>query len=435
MRPRAVIGIALLKWSKLKSQPLATFCKGMILSARIYADTTGYKCPACGGVFNKRIPHSDHEEILVPKCSGCNKYPPVFHIDADAKDVNGHKIRVKIRNDQNNERLDNISQVIFTLQTIQKEIIAGEFDISRYVSKDARESFRFKNYVVAYIKHHEDRAANGELTPKALRDKKSIIKNHLIIKFGGMDLVAITANEIRLWRKTFKDNLRSKNLAVGELRTIMRQAVKDLKIRLAPEFDPIPKAKTRKNILTMDLINQTIGEIPDKRYCDMLTLMTIYPFRPSEIRALRWQDIDFIEDKINVNGHFSDEQWIDGRKSISEGEKSTMSYDVIDRARAILSDYRASRVPLMNREIDFIFKGDNGSHVRDEALGDAWRVARNKLNHTHQLYEIRHRCLTDFGKRVKGDIMKMKRFSGHTNANTLMDRYIRDDSDMREFIQ
>lgn len=404
------------------------------MAARVYADTPGFKCP-CGGIFSKRIEHSDHKGLMVPRCNGCNEYPPVFHIDADAKDVNGNKIRVKIRNDQNNNRLENISQVIFTLQTIQKEIAEGEFDVSRYVSKAARESYRFKNYVLEYEKFHEQRLEKGEITPKALRDKKSLIKNHLLSEFGGKDLIQITAQAIRLWRRKPTKHERSRNLAIGELRTIMRQAVKDGKLKIAPEFDPIPKAKTRHDIISMDLINQTIEAIPQKLYRDMLTLMTIYPFRPSEIRALRWKDFDPAKGKIYVRGHFSDETWIRGRKSISEGDKASMKYDLIPRSLAILADYRAVMIRSLDPETDWIFKGIHGTHVQDEALSDAWRNARKLVGHTHQLYEIRHRCLTEFGKRVKGDIMKMQKFSGHTNANTLMDRYIRDDSDLSEFIQ
>lgn len=113
-----------------------------------------------------------------------------------------------------------------------------------------------------------------------------------------------------------------------------------------------------------------------------------------------------------------------------------MSYDLIPRAKAILNQYRGvDRVRSLDQETDWLFKGIHGTHVQDEALADAWRMARKIVGHSHQLYEIRHRCLTEFGKRVKGDIMKMQRFSGHTNANTLMDRYIRDDSDLSEYIQ
>lgn len=425
----------MLKWKKLNSMPLAKFCKGSIVAARIYADVTGNKCQ-CGGVFNKRVEHSDHVGLLVPRCNACNQYPTLFHIDADAKDANGNNIRVKIRNDQNNNRLENISQVIFTLQTIQKEIMEGEFDVCRYVSKDARESFRFKNYVATYEEMQERRLERGEITPKAIRDKKSLIKNHLLPHFGNKDLIQINGPAIVQFREKYTEHFRSRDLAIGELRTIMRQAKKDGKIKVVPDFDKIPKAKTRQNIISMELINETIAAVENKLYRDMLTLMTIYPFRPSEIRALRWTDYDITRNKIIVRGHFSDEVWIGGRKSISEGEKSQMSYDLIPRAKAILNQYRGTdRLRSLDPETDWIFKGIHGTHIQDEALADAWRTARKIVGHKHHLYEIRHRCLTEFGKRVKGDIMKMQKFSGHTNANTLMERYIRDDSDLSGFIQ
>lgn len=425
----------MLDWKLLNSMPLAKYCKGRLVAARIYADVTGNKCQ-CGGVFSKRVEHSDHEGLMVPKCNACNKYPPVFHIDADVKDPNGNNIRVKIRNDQNNNRLDNISQVIFTLQTIQKEIIEGEFDVSRYVSKDARESFRFKNYVIAYLDKQAKRLERGEITPKALRDKKSLINVHLVPAFGSKDLIQITRQAVTAYLDGLADRKRVHDLAIGELKTILNQAEKDGKIKHAPKFDKIPKARRRDDIIPMELVLKTIEAIPQKLYRDMFTLMTIYPLRPSEIRALRWKDFSPTgKTMLYVRGHFSDEKWIDGRKSISEGDKAVMKYDRSQRAMAILNDYRATAMRAIDPETDWIFKGIHGTHVQDEALADAWRTARKIVGHDHQLYEIRHRCLTEFGKRVGGDVMKMTAFSGHTNPTTLMERYIRDDSDLSEFIE
>lgn len=428
------VGRCMLNWKYLNSLPLAKKCKGSILSARIYADTTGNKC-SCGGAFTKRVEHSDHPGLMVPKCDGCNKYPPLFHIDADAKDANDGPLRVKIRNDQNNNRLANISQVIYTLQTIQTEITEGTFDVTRYVSKDARESFRFKNYVKEYLSKQEKRLLKGELTPKALRDKKSLISNHLEPAFGNKDLIKITRQMVALYLEELPERKRVHDLAIGELKTIMNQAEKDGKIKVAPKFDKIPKAKKRTEIISTELLLQTIEAVEIKLYKDMLTLMSIYPFRPSEIRALRWKDLDFNNNKIIVRGHFSDEVYIKGRKSISEGDKASVKYDLIERARKIFNEYRASAIRQLDTETDWVFKGINGTHVQDEALSDAWRTARKKVGHTRQMYEIRHRCLTDFGKRVKGDIIKMRSFSGHTNATTLLERYIRDESDLSEFIQ
>ena len=426
----------MLNWKYLNSLPLSKQCRGEILAARIYSDTTGFKCK-CGGKFTKRIEHSDHAGLMVPKCDSCNQYPPVFHIDVDAKDTNGSNVRVKIRNDQNNNRLTNISQVIFTLQNIQKEILAGEFELSRYASKDARESFRFKNYVAAYLEKQDRRLLKGEITPKALRDKKSLINIHLIPEFGNLDLIQIKRPRITQYIEGLPERKRVHNLALGELRTILRNAVKDGKLNTAPEFDPIPKAKKRAKVISIELIQETIEAIPQKIYRDMLTIMTIYPLRPSELRALRWKDFSPAgKTMLTVRGHFSDEVWIDGRKSISEGEKAVMEYDRSEKFLKIISDYRASAIRVMDSERDWIFKNEDGTHIQEEALSDAWRSARKiiKNHHEHQMYEIRHRCLTEFGKRVHGDIMKMQRFSGHTNANTLMERYVRDDSDLSDFI-
>ena len=426
----------MMKWKKLNSLLGADLCKGRILAARVYPDVPGFKCQ-CGGLFNKRVSHDDEPLVKVPRCNSCNKYPPLFHIDADIKDANGNPGRIKIRNDSDNNRLETISSVLHTLRKVQDEIKAGEFDVTRYVSKEARESFRFKNYIVEYLKFQDQKLLDGLITPKGLRDKKSLISKHILPFFSNDDLTKINRSAVGRFQKDkrFIGIERTRDLALGELRTILRQAVKDNMIKTAPEFDKIPKSKTRENIISLELIHETIALIPQKIYQDMFLLMSIYPLRPSELRALRWKDIDFENDVIRVNGHFSDEVWIDGRKSIKDGKQAKMKYDLIAITRDLLRGYRAERVAKIDKETDWVFKGIHGTHVQDEALSDSWREARKKLGHIHQLYEIRHRCLTEFGKRVNGNIVLMQRFSGHRNASTLLDRYVRDDSDMREFIK
>lgn len=426
----------MLSWKTLNSLPLAKYCKGLIVAARIYADVKGGKCP-CGGEFSARIPLNDNPKIIVPRCASCSKLPSLFLIDADGKDANGNKIRLKIRNDQNNSRLEEVHQVVFTLNTIQKEIMEGTFDVNRYASKEARETFRFKNYIVEYLDKYtgnsdKKKLPTKDITPKGLRDKKSLINLYLLPFFGNKDLSKINRQLIERFKESIKGKDRTRDLATGELRTILREAHKDGMILLVPTFEVIPKAKMRKEIISLTLARDTIQKIPSEIIRDMTTLLTIYPMRPCELRALRWKDIDFVNDKIWIKGHFSDEQWIKGRKSVKEGEKSELDFPIKDESRAILNKYRPQNIIPIGWQEGYVFKGRFGQQVTDSALNVSWATARKEIGHAHQLYEIRHRCLTDFANRSNGDIVKMMRVSGHTNPHTLMSRYIRDNSDLSD---
>lgn len=82
---------------------------------------------------------------------------------------------------------------------------------------------------------------------------------------------------------------------------------------------------------------------------------------------------------FTVRGHFSHETWVDGRKSISDGDKAVMKYDRSERAMAIINEYRASAVRSLDPEADWIFKSIHGTQVQDDNLAESWRVARSSI--------------------------------------------------------
>jgi integrase len=402
-------------------------CKGRILSARIYADVPGNKC-LCGGKFSKRVPYDEDEPTKVPRCDKCNKLPPLFRIDADAKDANGKSIRVWIRNtsERTPQRLDKIAKVITTIETIQREMTEGTFDIRNYDSEASKQQFVLRNYVEKmYLPGYEEKIKSGEVQAKYIDDKKSLLRLHILPYFGNLELRNITAPLINAHKKKFNTR-RIHHQARAELKCCLNQAVQDGMLTVAPPFEKIPKAETRQDIITNDLIDKTINALKSKVYQDICRIMTMYPLRPSEVRALRW--IDISETHLHVRGHFSKEVWVKGRKSIKEGKKSELRYKMEPEAWDIFKEYK-SNLSKITRIDDYVFKAVNGRHVTKYALCHAWRVAREDVGHKHQLYDIRHRCLTDHSVRHNGNIVKMMKFSGHTTPTVLLNRYIHDDSD------
>jgi hypothetical protein len=346
--------------------------------------------------------------------------------------VNGKTIRVWIRNtsERTPQRLDKVSKVLTTLETIQREMKENCFDVRHYDSAVSAQKYIFKNYVEnQYLKDYEPKVASGEVTAKFLKDKMSIIRVHLLPRFGSMALKDITNTEIKRFQREY-NTTRIQQLAQAELRCILKQAVRDDMLNKSPEFQNIPRSKKRENVMTLEIARKTIEKVKGKAYQDLLTLMTIYPLRPSEMRAIRWMDVT--ENHLYVRGHFSGNIWLKGRKSIKEGHKSELKYPLTLEAKKIFQDHKTNLLSISRGE-DFVFKGANGPFIKKEALCHAWRVARGSLgedSHEHELYEIRHRCLTEYGKRSEGNIIKMMKFSGHTNAETLLGRYIRDEEEI-----
>ncbi len=237
----------MLSWKTLNSLIHNNGCKGRILSARIYADVPGNKC-LCGGKFSKRVPYDEDEPTKVPRCDKCNKLPPLFRIDADAKDANGKSIRVWIRNtsERTPQRLDKIAKVITTIETIQREMTEGTFDIRNYDSEASKQQFVLRNYVEKmYLPGYEEKIKSGEVQAKYIDDKKSLLRLHILPYFGNLELRNITAPLINAHKKKFNTR-RIHHQARAELKCCLNQAVQDGMLTVAPPFEKIPKAETRQ---------------------------------------------------------------------------------------------------------------------------------------------------------------------------------------------
>lgn len=415
----------MLSWKTLNSLEITKFCKGRILSARVYADVKGGKC-SCGGVFTKRVSCSEKNALPVPVCSSCGEDPAFYVIDADAKDENGNKLKLRIRNTKDNERLDSRENVSYIIKIIQREIMDGTFNVRLYDSAKSKEAFKFENYAIEYLKHHERRLERGEITPKGLLDKKSLVNRQLVPYFGKLEIYRITPSHIRAFAKSYTDKFRTRDLALGELKALLNQAERDDLIKHAPKFDPIPKANKRKEIISLELARKTVETITKEIYRDMYTLLLSYPIRPSELRALSWKNIDLIKGTFTINQHFSDNTLIDGRKSVKLDKKEgSITFPISETARFIFLKYRNAKIVSLD---SFVFLSHTGKQVSGDALWEAWKVARDKLKHNFAPYECRHVAASELYKKLDGDLIRMKEVGGWTNTGTL-ELYVKDRSD------
>lgn len=404
---------------------ISKFCKGAILSARIYADVKGNKCP-CGGTFTKREPYKPKSLIILPVCSSCGEDPALYVIDASAKDENGNKTEVRIRNTKDSERLDSRENVSYIIKIIQREIQDGNFNIRHYDSEKSKEAFIFKNYVIEYFKHQENRLLREEITPKGLRDKKGLVTRELLPYFGKMEMFRINAASIRKFQDKYTDKFRTRDLALGELKALLNQAQRDDLLVSVPKFEPIPRSKQRDEIIPFELAVKTVEQITLEKYRDMYWLMLEYPIRPGELRALTWKNVDLVKNEFTIKQHFSNGVIIDGRKSIKKGKKqATLKFNLSKEARAIFLKYRNADLVSLS---SFVFLSNQGNHVSENALWESWSNARKILGHTYAPYECRHAAASALYLKTGKDMLRTKEVGGWTNTTTL-EIYARDQSD------
>lgn len=417
----------MLDWKTLNLLPIVKFCKGTIVAARVYADVKGGKCP-CGGAFSKRVPYDQRSNInlLMPTCAACGEDPLLYVIDVDAKDENGNPINFRIRNTKDSERLSSRESVSYIIKVIQREIMDGSFNVRHYDSSKSKEAFIFKNYVVEYLAHHERRLLRKEISPKGLKDKEGLIRRELLPFFGNMELFRINDSVIRKFKETYVDKLRTRDLALGELKALLNQAQRDELINVAPKFEAIPRAKKRDEIISLELAQKTVELIATQLHRDMYTLLLIYPLRPGELRALQWKHIDLTKGSFTIEQHFSNEVLIPGRKSIGIDKKQgSIDFPINAVAREIFQRQRQQKITALN---SYVFLNKFGKQVSESTLWGAWDCARKKLGHKFAPYECRHVSASELYKKLNGDLIRMKEVGGWTNTTTL-ERYVTDRSD------
>lgn len=403
------------------------------MAARIYADVAGNKC-SCGGKFTKRIPHQDAPNFIVPKCDKCDSNPPVYLLDVDTVDKNGKKGREKVRHTQNGDRIDSAFRAIFTINEIIKEIENETFDLRKYLAQEERKSFKFSSVLDDYIDHLTKQKERLDVTPKYFKDQLGLIKREIRPFFEKFDVTAIDKHLIRRFKDSYTTKFTTRNKSLASLRTILSYAKDYGLINEKPDFDPIPRSSKRKDIISLELALKTVDLMHKEMYRDMYTLMLTYPMRPCEVRALKWFNIDLSKGDygtVTVDHHFSDEQYLKGRKSIKEGECASLTWPLTEKTREIFLKYKNNKVMQLDWKNQYVFINRFGSHVSDETLRESWSNARKKAGHKFPPYVCRHRTATELYKKLGGDIVKLKKVGGWTNISTPGDTYVRPDDDMK----
>lgn len=419
-----------------KNVPINEKNIGFWMGAKIYSDVKGNVCDQCkSGQFNGKSSFSykvgqASKEIIYPVCNNCKNSPSFFRIRAKVADPSRKAKYVFIRHDKGGNRLTDPLDACQLVKQIDIDSDKGLFDFKDYDSKKALEHLKFSNVIDGYILAEERRMKRGELTPKGFLSKKSCSKV-LREYFKGHPVNSIDEGEIRKFKNSFTDRLRTRDLCLGELKVILKYSKNEKLITAVPDFESIPKAKKRESIISMDDARKVVSKVVNPAMRVMMELLMIYPVRPSELRALQWRDIDRKANKVNFVRHFSGDKLLSGRKSVSEGKGSSLQYNLSSK----LKEYLASIPEPLNKE-EFIFNQGANGYVNEDRLSDEWRLARKKAKvKGHNLYELRHARLTELAQLSNGNIMKMINVSGHRNSKTLLDSYIRDDSNMDEFFQ
>jgi hypothetical protein len=221
--------------NKLKAKrEFKTTNRGDWLASKIYSDVKGKGC-SCGGKFSS---FKDIDGVGLPVCDKCAEDPPFYRIRAKVEDRHGEVHYITVRHSQNGKRLTKAHHCLTLLETIDEELEAGVFDVSKYGSKKMKESYKFKNFATFYLEHNQKRLERGEITPYGFKGKQKYVRA-LLPFFGERELRQIRPSQIETFRDSFTDRFSTRDMALGELKTMLKFAKTKGMVSEVPEFGKV----------------------------------------------------------------------------------------------------------------------------------------------------------------------------------------------------
>jgi len=315
-----------------------------------------------------------------------------------------------------------------------------------------------------------------------------LIRNHILPYFGETDIDKIRSYDVEV----FIDSLTQKkikgfvtqNKSESEipylssttaktiyqlLKVILNKAVEWGVISANPVLCEAPKKLRPKNkqVWSFDDWYNAMDDVQDKQLKLALLLGFTCSLRPSEIVGIRWKDVDFENNRVNIETtiqRYSLEsiELLPGREIIHifpEKSKETKSRLVLkdtkneDSKRYILMTKQLWRDLLERRtfvdinkayykeqyhDYDLVFSLDNGDPIEEHLLRkrfNKWKKSTKLEIPNIQFSHIRHSSSTFKMKESGGDIKSVIADTGHSTPDVLLKHYAQsNDRDRMELI-
>jgi integrase len=246
--------------------------------------------------------------------------------------------------------------------------------------------------------------------PSTVRDYRNTVNRRLLPEFGEQPIDAIDTDRIDRWRSDLladgKLSPRTINKLLVMLHGIFRRA---MRVYGLPS-NPVATIDRQPQRISGDIEVLTPAEVlvlADKaESVQDATIFTVAAFtglRLGELRALRWQDIDFAKRIVHVRRNFTY-----GQEGAPKSGK-VRSVPLIDQAARALDTL--SRRGVLTEPGDLVFIGPTGGVVDDSKLRRRYYAALERaklqrlnfhsLRHTFGTVAVQAFPLTDV-KRVRG---------------------------------
>lgn len=365
---------------------------------------------ACGGKFRKvQIKNRDYWE-----CESCEKEPTLYRVRRYLPGLMRSGM-TEIRYDNTGKRIRDIDTARAVMKQIDAELITGTFDPSKYRLRDSDNLLRFENFITKkYLPYYEARLDAGEVKPSTMKAKRQYLRNYLIPLLEGTSIKDIKAGVIRDLQVRMKCSIMMKKKVIEELKVIMFYA-KDIAevIEVVPGFPSFPKSKLMDagKFLTYEEQKKVLSCISNEQYRIMISLLVHFALRPSEVRALKWSDIDYKNMHIKIQRHVTMNCIVvPGRKSL-DGEVHRVPIT------PVFSKIMEPLPRPLNQDT-YIFPGNVTEIVPENRLRKTWSAAIKKAGLPHvDLYRgTKSSTLTQL-RRNGATRDEIRQLSGHKNVD------------------
>lgn len=238
------------------------------------------KCPKCNRPFEK----DDKKGYF---CPDCLTHPERYMIEVFYK---GERIRRATTLD--GKTLRSFADAHSLKNQAENEIDAHRFDPSKWKAKD-RIDYRFSHQIDRWYKEKEEEMKRGTLSPSYVPKLFTYIMHYYLPFFGDTDVREIFNPMIKDFAKQLPERLSlkyQKNI-LDALRHFFRWLREDRLIQDVPVFKPIEVPEHEPNVISPETQAMILNLIPSE-HKPIFTFLFNQGCRPSEVRALKWKDIE-----------------------------------------------------------------------------------------------------------------------------------------------
>lgn len=264
------------------------------------------------------------------------------------------------------------------------------------------------------------RDTEPKLRPGTIQTRFYLAKNHILPYFGEMPLSSIDARTVTVWHNSIIEQGFSpthQHKLHKHLSSVFNHAVRlyGLSVNPCRQAGAIGSMKPANEMVfwTLEEYQQVIANVDDIKARTAISLLYWSGMRKGELLALRWEDIDFTDNRITIDESY---QRINGKQVV--GKTKTGVKRIIKMTQATMDDLAAYRKRIYDpAPRDFIFFWEK--RFIEEGMRKARLAAGVKHIRVHDLRHSHASLLINHGV----NIMLISKRLGHEKVSITLDTY------------